>query len=49
MVWFINSVTSHSPTEGNSKISLEANLYIDLLRPNRQQNYLNLGESITII
>ena len=29
----------------NSKISLEANFFIDLLRPNRQQNYINLGES----
>ena len=29
----------------NSKISLEANFFIDLLRPTRQQNYINLGES----
>ena len=29
----------------NSKISLEANFFFDLLRPTRQQNYINLGES----
>ena len=29
----------------NSKISLKANFFIDRLRPTRQQNYINLGES----
>ena len=29
----------------NSKISLEANFFTDLLRPTRQQNYINLDES----